>query len=102
MAHDQDVFLCSHDLAKCVCLYAGLNSCVFLYLLALSAIIGYCFRRLYNCLISASSKSQIDGISGKFIILCVCETVHAETDTDGHCHLVSDINGLDILQEFKM
>ena len=85
-----------------MCLNTRFYSCILLNLLALSAIICNCLRSLDNCLVSSSSEGKIYGISRKFIILRISEAVHAQTYTDGHGHLISDVDCLDIFEKLEM
>ncbi len=82
-------------------LYTRLHSCILLYLLALSAVIGGAFRRLDHRLIAAAPQCKVDGIPGKLVILRIGKAVQTNTDTDGHRHLVADVHRLDILQQVK-
>ena len=52
-------------------------------------------------LVSAPSQGHIDGRPGKFVVLHVGLPVHAQTDAQGHCHLIADIDGLYLLKDGK-
>ena len=82
-------------------LNTGLNTGVLLHLLALSAIIADLLRRLDHTLVAAAAQSQVDGRSGKLIILGIAQPVQADADTYGNRHLIANIYGFHILQKFE-
>ena len=101
MPHNDDTVFTCDDLTQRLCLHARLYSRIFLHLLALAAIIRNIFRRLYNGLIAAPSKRQIDRISCKLVILRIGQPVKPHTDTQCDCHLIADVDRLHILQHIK-
>ena len=97
VSHNEYIFLAGNNFTESLRLHAGLDTGILLYLLALTTVINNILRCLYNCLISASSKRQINRIARELIILRIGQTIQTDTDADGNRHFISDINGLHIL-----
>ena len=102
MTHDKYTFFAGNDLPKSLRFYACLYTGIFFYLLTLSAKISDIIRCLNYRLITTASKRQINCISCKFIILRIRKPVKANTYTDGHCHFISNIYRLDLIQKIKL
>ena len=81
--------------------YPRLYSRIFLYLLALASVIYRIMRRFDYRLVAAPPKRQINSISRKFIILRISKAVQADSYTDRHRHLISNVHGFDIFQQIK-
>ena len=73
----------------------------FLHLLTLAAIVGHALRSLDYSLVTATSQSQIDGVTGKLIVLRIGQTIQPYAHADGHCHLIANIYCLNLFQQFK-
>ncbi len=101
MPHDKNRILCGDDFTQCQSFYTGLYAGIFLYLLALTAIVGNTFRCLDNCLVTTTTQRKINGISCELIVLCIAKSVQTNTDTNGHRHLITDINRLNLFQKVK-
>ena len=101
MSHDEHKILAGDNLAECMRLHPRLHSCIFLYLLALAAVIGNALRRLDDRLIAAASQRKINGIARELIVLGIGQSVETDTDAERHRHLVSDVDRLHFLQQIK-
>ena len=99
--HNDDAVFPGDDLPECLRLDSRFHPCIFLYLLAFSAVVCHVLRRLNHRLIAASAKRKIDGISRKLIILRIGKPIKPHTNTQRHRHLVADIDRLHILQHIK-
>ena len=76
------------------CLHSG----VFLHRLGLAAKILDMLPILHDHLVAAASKGKVDGNTGIFGIFNIRTGIITDTDTDGHCHFIADI---DRLQDIK-
>ena len=81
--------------------YSCLDTGILLYLLTLAAVVGDALRGLNHGLIPATSQCQINGGAGEFIVLCISQAIQTNTDTDGHCHFIADVYGLDLFQQIE-
>ena len=99
MSHDQKTILCLKELSERMCLYTRLYTRCLFELLGFSAEIEDLSAILYYSLIPAAPKGHIDSDPGILIILRIGITVHTDTDTQRHSHLISDINCLYFLQQ---
>ena len=101
MSHHKHLVFTGDDFPQGVGLHTGLHTGILLHLLAFTAVVSDTFRGLDNGLVTAPPQRQIYGIAGKFIILGIGESVQTHTDADGYCHLIADVDRLDLLQKVK-
>ena len=55
--------------------YSCLDTGILLYLLALAAVVGNALRRLDDRLVTAASQRQINGGTGKLVVLRICQSI---------------------------
>ena len=101
VSHDNDTILAGDDFPQGMSFYSCLDTGILLYLLALAAVVGNALRRLDDRLVTAASQRQINGGTGKLVVLRICQSIQTDTDTDGHRHLVADVHRLDLFQQIK-
>ena len=80
MTHDKYLVLGADDFLEGMSLNSGSDSRIALLLLALASIEVKLVFIFNYCLISTSSESQVNGITGKFRVLGICESVYTDTD----------------------
>ena len=88
-------------ISRSMSFYSCLDTGILLYLLALAAVVGNALRRLDDRLVTAASQRQINGGTGKLVVLRIGQSIQTDTDTDGHRHLVADVHRLDLFQQIK-
>ena len=81
MSHNHNTILGAHKLFQSLCLHSGLYAGIFLHLLGFSAKIGDGISILNYYLVTAASKSHLNGNTAIFIILQIVCAVQTNTDT---------------------
>ena len=80
MPHNHDIIFGIDDFQESLCLNTGTDTGTFFYLLGLATIIRNGGGILYDCLIAATSKSQVNRCMGKRIILLIILSIRTDTD----------------------
>ena len=101
MPHNQDIVLARDDFTQCMGFDPGLDTCIFFYLLALAAVVIDLVGHLDYRLVTAASQCKVDRRAGKFVILCINQTVQTNTNAQCHRHLIANVDRLYILKQFK-
>ena len=63
VSHDDHIFVASDKFAKCMCLYSCFYTRALFHLLGLAAVVRNFIVIFYDCLITAASKSKLNGNS---------------------------------------
>ena len=101
MTHNHDFVLAHHKLSEGMGFYTGFYTGALAHLLGFTAEISHLVTVFDHYLITAPAQSQINGNTGILIILGIAGGINPDANTDGHCHIISDIDRLYILQDIK-
>ena len=101
MTHNHNLVLAAHKLFQRMCLDSGFYPCGLFHHLRFTAKIRDVVAFFDNNLVTASSKRQFHRDPRRFGSMGKRICVDSDTDTDGHCHLISDIYGFDFFQNIK-
>ena len=102
VAHRKHPVFRLHNLAHCLRFDSGLDPCMALRAMGLSAIELHLPVPVEHRLVASASQRHLDRAAGIFIILVVVVAAHTGADADRHNRFVSDIDGLDLLKQRKM
>src|SRR5699024_3469722 len=101
MSHNHYLILAHHKFSEGMGFYTGLYTGALAHLLRFTTEISHLIPVLDHHLVTAAPQSQVNGNTGIFVILGVTGGVNANTDADGHRHVISYIDSLYILQDIK-
>ena len=101
MPHNHNLIFAHHKLSESMGFYTGFYTGTLAHLLGLPAKVGHLVTVFDHYLVAAPAKSQVNGNTGILIILGIAWGIDTDTNTDGHCHIVTDINRLYILQDIE-
>ena len=79
----------------------GFNTGSLFHLFCLTAVIRNLIPRFDNRLVTAPAQRQIDSILSPCIGLSIGNRIHANADTHGHGHFISNVNLPDFIQNGK-
>ena len=79
VSHDDDIVLARDDFFQRMRLDPGLHPCILFHLLGFSTVVGDACRGLDDRLVSSPPQRQIDGVSCKFEILRIGQTIHTDS-----------------------
>ena len=102
MPHDNNLFLAVHELLQRMCLDSGLDPGVPLHSLALSSEVSNAVPVLQDNLVAASAQRKINGNPCALIITAVRTVVCADSDTQCHGNIITDIDIFYFFQNIKL
>ena len=102
MTHNSHLFLAFNYLTQRMCFDTRTDTCRLLHLLRLAAIIRNLVFLLDNRLVTASSKSQINGMTSPVQRLRITGCINTQTNTQCYTHLIADINLSDFIQQCEL
>ena len=101
VSHDHHFILGNHKFFQGMCLHTCLHTGILAHLLGFPAKICHALFVLDHHLVTAAAKGKVNGDSGVLIILGIAGRIDTDTDTDGHCHVVSDVDGFYVFQNIE-
>ena len=101
VSHNHNLILAHHKFTESVGFYPGFYPGALAHLLGFAAKVCHLIPIFDHYLIASTAKSQVDGNAGILIILGIGRRINADTDADGNCHIISNVDSFHILQNIK-
>ena len=102
VSHNQDILTALYNFLQSLRFYTRFYAVLILNLLCLSSVIGNLVALFYYNLIPTTAKSKVYRSTRILIIVIVSIIPNSNTNAQGYCHLISNLDGFDLFQNMEL